>query len=135
MPKGIEAEVADGFAKVTFTDPSLRGPAIQRVLELSGPAFIDVDTSGTRRSYTILESVAREAGLLDEPEADEKPQPKAVAAKAPAKAAPAKAPAKKAAAKKAPAKKAAPVGHAAPSETVTNPFDAGGIATPGGDQS
>lgn len=129
MPKGIEAEVADGFAKVTFTDPSLRGPALAKVLELSGPSFIDVDTSGTRRSYNILESVAREAGLLDEPESAPKPEPKAAAAPAPAKAAPAKAaPAKKAAAKKAPAKKAAPaaVGHAAPSETVTNPFDAGG---------
>lgn len=134
MPKGIEVEVENGFAKLTFTDPALRGRAIQKIIDVSSPAFISVDTSGTKRSYVTLESVARDAGLLDEPEADEKPQPKAVAAKAPAKAAPAKAPAKKAAAKKAPAKKAAPVGHAAPSETVTNPFDAGGVAKPGGDQ-
>ncbi|MGH2360471.1 MAG: hypothetical protein ACRDGM_08010 [bacterium] len=132
MPKGIEAEVADGFAKVTFTDASLRGPAIQRVLDLSGPTFIDVDTSGTRRRYTILESVAREVGLLDEPETDEKPEPKDAAAKAAAK----KAPAKKAAAKKAPAKKAAPVVHATPSEAAVNPFDAGGLVPDsGGDPS
>src|SRR5690606_34594661 len=116
------------------TDPALRGPSLQKIIDASSPAFVSVDTSGTKRSYVTLESVARDAGLLDEPEPEPAPAPEPEPVKAPAKkAAPRKAPAKKAAPKKAAPKpvvveEVTPVVEepvSAPTAEV-NPFDPGG---------
>jgi len=67
MPAGIEIEVADGFARVSFVDRALRGPSLTALLREGGPGLIDVDTSGRRTAYVVPESVARAAGLLDAP--------------------------------------------------------------------
>ena len=93
MPAGIETVVEDGFARVTFTDPALRGPALTALLEDVGPEFVSVDTSGTRKAYVVPASAAAAAGLIDgdlpepEPEPEPAPEPEPVkpAAKAPAK--------------------------------------------------
>lgn len=86
MPAGVEIILEDGFATVT-PDQSQRGHVLRALLAaVDHPSLIRTDTSGTRRSYVVLEQDAREAGLLDE-----KPVP-----------------VKSAQAKKAPAKKAAP---------------------------
>lgn len=115
MPKGIEAESADGFVTLTFIDRSLRGHALAKILDVVGPEFIDVSTGGTLRSYTVPEFAAREAGLLDEPDKEPLTEPDKKPLTEPDK----KAPAKKAPAKKAPAKKAP--AHAAAPESVS-PF-------------
>jgi hypothetical protein len=113
MPAGIETEIENGFARVSFPDPSLRGPALQRLLEDIGPDLIDVDTSGRRKVYIVPASAAVAAGLVDgdepvtpEPAAEEPVTPEP-AAEEPVTPEPVKAPAaKKAAPKKAAAKPA-----------------------------
>lgn len=66
MPEGIVATVDDGFATLDFVDKSLRGPALQALLEIGGPATIETLTRvGPRRQYRVPEGNAREAGLLD----------------------------------------------------------------------
>ncbi|UYL88125.1 hypothetical protein SEA_EVAA_14 [Gordonia phage Evaa] len=66
MPEGIIATVDEGFATLDFVDRSLRGPAIQKLLEIGGPETIETLTrSGPRRQYRVPEGNAREAGLLD----------------------------------------------------------------------
>lgn len=66
MAEGIFAEVQDGFARIQFIDPAVRGPALAALLAVGGPDLIDVDShSGSRKIYIVPESVAQEAGLLD----------------------------------------------------------------------
>lgn len=86
MPAGVEVIVEDGFATVT-PEPAERGRVLTALLAaVDEPSQIRTDTSGTRRSYVVLEQDARTAGLLDE-----KPVKAAPSRKAPAKkAAPAK---------------------------------------------
>ncbi|AYD82011.1 hypothetical protein I5G60_gp16 [Mycobacterium phage Saguaro] len=67
MPQGIIATVDDGFATIDFVDPSLRGPALTRLVEIGGPETIETLTRvGPRRQYRVPEGNAREAGLLDD---------------------------------------------------------------------
>lgn len=80
MPAGVEIVVEDGFATVT-PDRTQRGHVLRALLAaVDHPSQIRTDTSGTRRSYVVLEQDAREAGLLDE-----KPAKAATVKKAPAK--------------------------------------------------
>lgn len=66
MAEGILAEVIDGFAHIQFLDKALAGPALTKILDITGPGVIDVDTrSGPRKIYILPEGTAREAGLLD----------------------------------------------------------------------
>jgi hypothetical protein len=68
MPKGVETHVDNGFAVVDFFDPSLRGPALAKLLDIGGPSTIETITrEGPRRKYRVPEGNAREAGLLDTP--------------------------------------------------------------------
>lgn len=70
MPQGIVAEVDGGFATIDFVDPKLRGPGLNRLLEIGGPATIETLTrvkNSPRRQYRVPEGNAREAGLLDTP--------------------------------------------------------------------
>lgn len=64
--KGIQVEVADGFARIEFLDKELRGATLTKLLEAGGPGLIDVDTSGTRKTYIVPESIARDAGLIQQ---------------------------------------------------------------------
>lgn len=76
MAEGILAEVSDGVARLQFLDKAQAGPALTKLLAVAGPEFIDVDTrSGSRKIYIVLESIARDAGLLDEPEPVDAPEP------------------------------------------------------------
>src|SRR3954468_20446364 len=64
MPQGVSVEVADGYALITFPDPTQRGPVLAKLLALGTP--IKVDTSGRdTRGYRVPEGNAREAGLID----------------------------------------------------------------------
>lgn len=65
---GIQIEIVDGFAHIEFLDSSVRGGALRALLDAGGPGLIDVDTSGTRKTYIVPESVAQQAGLLTTPE-------------------------------------------------------------------
>jgi hypothetical protein len=66
MAEGILAEVEDGFARIQFLDPSKRGPALAKLIEVGGPELIDVDTrSNPRKTYIVPESIAQDAGLLE----------------------------------------------------------------------
>lgn len=70
MPEGIVAEVDGGFATIDFVDTSLRGPALNRLLDIGGPATIETLTrvkGSPRRQYRVPEGNAREAGLIDQP--------------------------------------------------------------------
>lgn len=100
MPEGVNVEVDEGFARISFADPSKVGPGLAALIKTGAP--IQVKTGHNRRVYVVPEGNAREAGLLDAPKK---------AAPAPAPAPEVKAPEADAPApvKKAPAKKAAPV--------------------------
>lgn len=67
MPAGIVTTVdEDGYATVDFVDTALRGPALNRLIEIGGPETIETITRrGPRRLYKVPEGNAREAGLLD----------------------------------------------------------------------
>lgn len=66
MPEGVIAEVVDGYATIDFVDGALKGPALARVMQISGPASIQTITrEGPRRKYRVPEDAANEAGLLD----------------------------------------------------------------------
>lgn len=112
MPEGIEVVVAGGFA--TITPPRRgRGKVLGKLLDVThgDSGLIERDTyHGT---ITVPESVAFQAGLLDQEAPAATPPPVT-----PQKARPA-AKAKKAAPRKAPAKKAAP--RKAPSAKVEDP--------------
>jgi hypothetical protein len=74
MAEGIQVEVTDGFAHIQFLDREKAGPAITKLLELGGPGLLDVDTrSNSRKTYIVPESIARDAGLLDEAAPTEAP--------------------------------------------------------------
>ena len=67
MAEGILAEVENGFARIQFLDASKRGPALAKLIELGGPELIDIDTrSNPRKTYIVPESIAAEAGLLED---------------------------------------------------------------------
>lgn len=67
MPQGIVASVEDGFATIDFVDPALRGPGLQKLLDIGGPESIETITRvGPRRKYRVAEGNAREAGLVDD---------------------------------------------------------------------
>ncbi|MBV9869438.1 MAG: hypothetical protein JO214_02330, partial [Frankiaceae bacterium] len=68
MPEGIIATAdAEGFVAIDFVDPSLRGPALKKLIDIGGPETIETLTRvGPRRQYRVPEGNAREAGLLDE---------------------------------------------------------------------
>ena len=64
MPEGVDVEVMNGYAYITFPDPSKQGPALAALLAIGTP--ISVDTSGRRtRGYRVPEGNAREVGLID----------------------------------------------------------------------
>jgi hypothetical protein len=64
MSEGIQVEVEGGFARIEFLHPSKYGNTLTALLEAGGSGLIDVDTSGTRKTYIVPESVAQQAGLL-----------------------------------------------------------------------
>ncbi|QPX62129.1 hypothetical protein PBI_INDLOVU_14 [Mycobacterium phage Indlovu] len=67
MPEGIVATVEDGYATLDFVDPTLRGAALTKLLDIGGPGTIETLTRvGPRRQYRVPEGNAREAGLLDD---------------------------------------------------------------------
>lgn len=72
--EGIQVEVEDGFARVEFLDSRLRGKGIAALLAVAGPGMIDVDTSGTRKTYIVPESIAAQAGFIGPPPEVEKPK-------------------------------------------------------------
>lgn len=68
MPEGVIATVDGGFATLDFVDTSLRGPALDKLLDIGGPGTIETLTrvkGSPRRQYRVPEGNAREAGLLD----------------------------------------------------------------------
>jgi hypothetical protein len=99
MPEGVNVEVDEGYARISFPDASKRGPALSALLKTGAP--IQVRTGNKNRVYVVPEGNARDAGLLDAPKKVVPPpaKPEVEDVEVP-KAAPAK---------KAPAKKAEPV--------------------------
>lgn len=71
---GLYIELRDGFAEIAFLDPSKRGATLANLIAVAGPEFVEVDTSGTRKTYRVPESVARDAGVLP-PEKAPEPAP------------------------------------------------------------
>lgn len=68
MPAGVEVLLDDGFATIDFVDRSLRGPGLQKLLDVGGPETIETLTrEGPRRTYRVPAGNAAEAGLLDAP--------------------------------------------------------------------
>lgn len=65
MPKGVTVVIEDGFATLDFTDRTLRGIALGKLIAIGGPETIETDTGGPRRTYRVPEGNAREAGLID----------------------------------------------------------------------
>jgi hypothetical protein len=67
MPTGVETFVdGEGFAVLDFVDPSQRGPALAKLIEIGGPESIETITrDGPRRKYRVPEGNARDAGLVD----------------------------------------------------------------------
>lgn len=66
MPEGIIATVDGGFATVDFVDTALRGPSLQKLLDIGGPGTIETITrQGPRRKYRVPLGNAEEAGLVD----------------------------------------------------------------------
>ena len=69
--EGVQVEVTDGFARIEFPDPHKRGEVVAALLKAGGPGLIDVDTRGSRRrAYIVPESIAQQAGLLEEAAAE-----------------------------------------------------------------
>lgn len=82
MAEGILAEVEDGFARIQFLDPSKRGAALAKLIEVGGPELIDVDTrSNSRKTYIVPESIAQDAGLLEVAPEPKKRAPRTTKAK------------------------------------------------------
>lgn len=74
MAEGILIEVEDGFAHIQFLDASKRGPALAKLLAIGGPELIETDSrSNPRKTYIVPEGMARDAGLLDDSEPEDKP--------------------------------------------------------------
>ncbi len=73
MPAGVEVVVKEGFATIDFVDGTLRGPGLAKLLEVGTPpeAIEKLTREGPRAVYVVPEGNAREAGLLDEVNADD----------------------------------------------------------------
>ncbi|WP_100458942.1 hypothetical protein [Mycobacteroides abscessus] len=73
MPAGVEVVVKEGFATIDFVDGTLRGPGLAKLLEVGTPpeAIEKLTREGPRAVYVLPEGNAREAGLLDEVDADD----------------------------------------------------------------
>jgi hypothetical protein len=67
MAEGVEVDIADGVAALTFIDHQVRGEALTKLHELGGADAVKIDTGGTRRKYIVSEALATEAGLVDKP--------------------------------------------------------------------
>ena len=69
MPDGVVVVVEYGEATIDFMDPKLRGHGVAALLAAAdNPGQVETLTrSGPRRLYRVPETVARAAGLLDEP--------------------------------------------------------------------
>ncbi|UXE04390.1 hypothetical protein SEA_FUNSIZED_19 [Mycobacterium phage Funsized] len=80
MPEGIIAtDDGDGFTTLDFVDKSLRGPALERLVEIGGPATIETITRrGPRRQYRVPTGNAVEAGLVDSTEAEDGEQARGI---------------------------------------------------------
>lgn len=65
MPEGIQVELDSGFARVEFLNKAKVGQTLAQLLAVGGPGLIDVDTSGTRKTYIVPESIAEQAGLIE----------------------------------------------------------------------
>jgi hypothetical protein len=66
MPAGIIATVDGGFATLDFVDRSLRGPALDTLIEAGGAGIIETITrDGPRWKYRVPVGNATAAGLLD----------------------------------------------------------------------
>ena len=65
MPEGISVIVDDeGFANITFENPLLRGPALDKLIKLGGAETVEKSTENGYPSYRVPEGNARAAGLL-----------------------------------------------------------------------
>lgn len=62
---GIQVEVADGFARIEFLNPDLRGTTLTQLIRIGGKLGVRPDTGGLRKGYTVREEVARAVGLID----------------------------------------------------------------------
>lgn len=79
MPEGVEVEVGEGFAWLTPLSGADRSAMLGQLLAASegDPSLIEVDTSGTHRTYIVPESIAQEAGYVDKPKPKSKRKTKA----------------------------------------------------------
>lgn len=65
MPEGISVIVDDeGYANITFENPLLRGPALDKLIKIGGPETVDKTTENGYPTYRVPEGNARAAGLL-----------------------------------------------------------------------
>ncbi len=65
MPEGISVIVDDeGYANITFENPLLRGPALDKLIKLGGAETVDKTTENGYPTYRVPEGNARAAGLL-----------------------------------------------------------------------
>lgn len=65
MPEGISVIVDDeGFANITFENPLLRGPALDKLIKIGGAETVDKTTENGYPTYRVPEGNARAAGLL-----------------------------------------------------------------------
>jgi hypothetical protein len=65
MPEGISVIIDDeGYANITFENRALRGPALDRLIEIGGPGTVDKSTEHGYPVYRVPEGNARAAGLL-----------------------------------------------------------------------
>lgn len=67
MAEGVDVDIVDGIAELTFHDAQIKGEALAKLIELGGPHAVAVDTGGTKRSYKVSEELAAKAGLIDKP--------------------------------------------------------------------
>lgn len=74
MPEGVAVEVSGGVASIEFVDRSLRGRGVAALLAVGGPESVEKRTR-PEVHYLTPESVAREAGLLDNPSPAPEPEP------------------------------------------------------------
>ena len=68
MPQGIIAtDEGDGFVTLDFVDKSLRGPALNKLVEIGGAETIEtISRRGPRRQYKVPRGNAEAAGLVDD---------------------------------------------------------------------
>lgn len=65
MPEGISVIVDDeGYANITFENPLLRGPALDKLIKIGGAETVDKNTEHGYPTYRVPEGNARAAGLL-----------------------------------------------------------------------